>query len=120
MQPQRLAQAERALSGIAKRVLEAVPISEPWTVGQICTELRRHATRVDMAVVMGCLRTHVGAGLVREPTQLNFIRVQVPPLDAKPLRIVHPQPEAAMSLPAHVAKGIADSHTDAETITERA
>lgn len=121
MQPQRLAQAERALSGIAKRVLEAVPISEPWTVGQICTELRRNATRVDMAVVMGCLRTHVGLGLVREPTQLNFIRVQVPPLDARPLRIVHDitnNPGGFMSLPAHVAKGIADSHTP-ERLTER-
>lgn len=88
MQANRLRQAEQNLSGIAKRVLDAVPISEPWTVGQICTELGRTGARVEMNVVMGCLRTHVGQGLCKEPRQLTFQRVQIPDADPPTLRVI--------------------------------
>jgi hypothetical protein len=107
MQPQRLRQAEAALSGIARRVLEAVPIAEAWTVAQICSELGRTGSPVDMAKAMGCLRTAVGQGLVKEPHMLTFQRVHIPeieqpPIPPAPLRVVHPQPELTMSKPAPV------------------
>lgn len=77
VQTQKLARAAESLSGVAKRVLDAVPISEPWTATQICSELGRHGSRVDFNIVLGCLNTHKQAGLVKEPMTQYFQRVAI-------------------------------------------
>lgn len=77
VQAQKLARAAESLSGVAKRVLDAVPISEPWTATQICSELGRHGSRVDFNIVLGCLNTHKQAGLVKEPMTQYFQRVAI-------------------------------------------
>lgn len=82
VQAQRLTRAAESLSGVAKRVLDAVPIGEPWTAAAICSELGRQGSRVDFNIVLGCLNTHKEVGLVREPMTQYFVRVHV--ADAKP------------------------------------
>lgn len=89
VQAQKLARAAETLSGVAKRVLDAVPIAEPWTATAICSELGRNGSRVDFNIVLGCLNTHKQAGLVKEPMNQYFQRVAYTvPEKAKPA----PQP----------------------------
>lgn len=77
VQTQRLARATEALTGVAKRVLDAVPIGEPWTATAISAEVARHGSRVDFNILLGCLNTHKSAGLVKEPMTQYFQRVAV-------------------------------------------
>ena len=70
---------EQGLNGVARRVLEAVPIAEPWTKGQIVSELRRTSHSVETNVIEGCLDTLRGRGLVREPSRGQFQRVTARP-----------------------------------------
>lgn len=93
VQTQKLARATETLTGVAKRVLDAVPISEPWTAAAICTELGRHGSRVDFNIVLGCLKTHQQAGLVKEPMTQYFQRV------APTMPAPKPAPAAANVVP---------------------
>jgi hypothetical protein len=79
----KLQRATESLNGVALRVLEAVPISEPWTVAAICSEVGRHGSRVDFNIVLGILNTHKTAGLVKEPMAQYFQRVHVPAPEPK-------------------------------------
>lgn len=114
-------QAE-SLNGVAARVLAVMPFAAPVTVSGICTELFRAGSRVDFSIVQGCLRALVSSGHAKESPAGQFARTTVSSADEpepkKALRVVHPQPENTMSLPAHVAKGIAESRAP-EHITER-
>jgi hypothetical protein len=116
------ARASESLNGVAAKVLAVVPLSEPWTVAAICTELGRHGSRIDFNIVQGCLRALVTSGHVREAPSQYFRRTTVASQDEPEpksvLRVVHPQPEPAMALPAHVAKEIAEAHAS-EYVTER-
>lgn len=108
VQSQRLARAAESLSGVAKRVLDAVPISEPWTATAICSELGRHGSRVDFNIVLGCLNTHKQAGLVKEPMTQYFQRVYTP-------EMVKQKP-----IPAAPATNVVPLMSDApEKLTER-
>lgn len=75
MNAQKLARIESGLNSIAKKVLEAVPISEPWTKSQIVAEMRRAGSQVDMRVLEGCLSTLADSGPIKEPTRGSFVRV---------------------------------------------
>lgn len=114
-------QAE-SLNGVAARVLAVMPFAAPVTVADICTALFRSGSRVDFNIVQGCLRALVSSGHTKESPPGYFARTTVAtseePEHKSALRIVHPQPEPAMSLPAHVAKTIADAHTP-DKLTER-
>ena len=102
VQAQKLARAAESLSGVAKRVLDAVPISEPWTATQICSELGRHGSRVDFNIVLGCLNTHKQAGLVKEPMTQYFQRVAITVPAPKPA------PAAANVVPLMSAEKITE------------
>ncbi len=66
----------QGLTGIAKKVFDAVPLATEWTTGQILSELHRvTGTRNDHRIVLGCLSTLVEQGLAREPTPGVFTRV---------------------------------------------
>lgn len=112
-----------SLNGVAARVLSVMPFAAPVTASFLCTELMRvHGSRVDFNIAQGCLRALVSSGHVKESPPGQFARITVAagdePEPKKALRVVHPQPENTMSLPAHVAKGIAESRAP-EHITER-
>jgi len=105
VQAQKLARAAETLTGVAKRVLDATPISEPWTVAQICSEMGRSGSHVSFNIVLGCLNTHKQAGLVKEPMTQYFQRVAV----------TVPEPKAKPAAPAANVVPL----MSAEKITER-
>lgn len=71
------------LTSIAKKVYEAVPISEPWDTKKIVSEIHRCGTNPDPSIIAGCLNSLIAAGLVHEPSAKMFVRV---PVKAKPTR----------------------------------
>jgi len=78
MQQARFDSVHRGLSSIAKKVFEGVPIEEPWSAGQVHSELRRLGFgSADLNTTKGCLNTLVEAGIVEEPTRGTFIRAQI-------------------------------------------
>jgi hypothetical protein len=119
---QATARQAESLNGIAAKVLAVMPFSAPVMVSAICSELYRRGSRVDFNIVQGCLRALVSSGHAKESPPGQFCRTTVATSDEPehktPLRVVHPQPENTMPLPAHVAKGIAETHTP-QHVTER-
>lgn len=76
---------ENSVSGIARKVLEAIPISEEWTAAQIAWEVKRNGGSGDQRIIGGCINSLIQSGVVREPTRGNFIRVgQKPKLATVP------------------------------------
>lgn len=76
MNETRMRQAMEGVTSIAQRVLEAVPIQEPWSKAQIVAELKRTGSSASVEVVHGCLNNLRGKGLISEPESGKFIRVQ--------------------------------------------
>lgn len=87
----RLLEAERNLSGIARKVLAAVPVQNWWTSHQIKGEIRRTGAHLDHAVVDGCLGSLLKDGLIKKRGPENFEQfIRVTP---KPEPEPKPQPE---------------------------
>lgn len=96
-------QAERAeniLSGmslLARRVMDAVPKQEYWSIGQISNEMNRQAKHAHpKGEITGALRVLVDAGLVIEQGLLTFKSAvtipEVKPMSAPPIKKVAPKP----------------------------
>lgn len=67
----------QSVSAVAKKVLEAVPIAEPWTRAKIRDELRRMTTSaIDGRTVDGCLAALEAAGLVRQHPPHHFTQIR--------------------------------------------
>lgn len=64
------------LNTAARKVYNAVPISEPWDISQILRELERSQGRMDYRVVHGCLTVLTDIGLVIE-TEKEYRRTPV-------------------------------------------
>ena len=65
-------------TGIAKKVYECVPISEPWRSFQVLTALRNMTgSTPDVRIVQGCLRDLVDSGLIRRTGTDHYQRIQV-------------------------------------------
>lgn len=68
----------RGFSAQAKKVYDALPISEPWSPSQIMQELhRKNSGMNDARVILGCINTMVDAGVVVESPKSKFQRVEV-------------------------------------------
>lgn len=89
MNEAKIARLESGLNGIARKVLEAVPVLSPWTKDQIHGELRRQGTGCDRSHVDGCLDNLRGRGLIKEPARGQFIRITG--------KTTSPQPEEDMA-----------------------
>jgi hypothetical protein len=63
------------LTAVSRKVYDATPINEAWTVAQIDAELRRLGTPKSINMVAGCLDGLVRDGLVTEPARRSFQRV---------------------------------------------
>lgn len=61
-------------SSIAKKVYEAIPIAESWSVRNVMAELARQGTNQDQRTVMGCIDGLKRAGLVNELVRGEFRR----------------------------------------------
>lgn len=69
-----------ALSVNCKKVYAAVPISEPWSVSYILSEIQRLSSFTsNMRVVTGSLNALKASGLVLEPEPSLFVRAPVKP-----------------------------------------
>lgn len=90
------------LSSIARKVYEATPISEPWAMTRIMSEMNRVGLPVAHKVAGGCLSTLVSAGLVTEPDRGCFIRAPIRNTKATPEPDI--KPVAAIAAPAATTK----------------
>lgn len=77
----KLADAERSVTAISRRLLEAVPFNEPWGTDKVLAEYSRLNGGLSMDRHKGawCLSQLIEAGLVRSPMQHHFQRVQARP-----------------------------------------
>lgn len=94
------ARAAESLNGAAAKVLAVVPLSEPWPLSAICSELYRQGSRFDLNIVQGCLRALVTAGHVKEGPPQLYRRTTVSSQD-EPMHKAKPAPGPAnvVSLP---------------------
>lgn len=90
------ARREMQQTGTAKRVLQAVPITEVWSSKQIAGEIAR-TTHVDYRVVIGCLNTLKEAGLIQEPLRGYFQRARVREASTPPLKAIAAPPAPAVA-----------------------
>lgn len=67
----------RGLTEQAKKVYNAVPIKDQWTIAQIMAELARTTGQREHRIVSGCLNSLKSAGLVRETANGTWSRVEV-------------------------------------------
>lgn len=75
MTPAKQHALEQGLNGVARKVLDVVPIEEAWQISQIMAELRRTGHQNDIRVVTGCLSSLRDQGLIKEPQRGSFVRV---------------------------------------------
>lgn len=91
LSPTRYEERLRNLTPTARKVFDAVPISEPWSSTYIQSEMSRLGTRPGGTdILMGCLNSLKQAGLVEEPERGQFIRARVRPAKTEK----DPQPAA--------------------------
>lgn len=91
MSVQRLAAIERGLNGMERKVLEAVPMQEPWGAKAIQQELHRLGKPLEIKQLAGCLRGLRDAGLIKLDAKGEYIRVVV----ERPLAVKEPFPSKA-------------------------
>lgn len=77
---------ENELNGLARKVLNAVPLSEPWTTSKIAGEMRRQGLGVQFNVLEGALNGLRGRGLIKEPQRGEFIRCERRTHDLEPCK----------------------------------
>lgn len=95
--------AEKNLTGIARKVLDCVPIQEAWTSAQIQSELRRNGVTPERRIVEGCLDSLKSYKLVREPIQGQFQRVPArQKMDIKQSELVALTEETKVFMPAQI------------------
>lgn len=115
MNPARLAEATKSLSGVAKHVLEATPKMEAWTTQQVCGELRRMGKNIETTVVGGCLSTLARQGLVQEKPSGQYMRVMVKEKAPPP-----PALQVVQGTAPAVAESAPPSTNDKDTLTKLA
>lgn len=62
-------------SGISRKVYDAIPISEPWNLKQIISELHRKGVTANQRTIEGCIASLEGRGLVKRLGQKNSYTV---------------------------------------------
>lgn len=82
MNAAKLTRLEGGLTTVARKVLDAVPIQEPWEKQTIVMELRRTGVATSVDIIEGCLRSLKDRGLVKEPRSGFFVRPKFRPAAA--------------------------------------
>lgn len=83
MTPHKATMLINGLSSVARKVYDATPIRESWTVAQIKGELARTGISLYMKTVQGCIASLVSSGLVGE-AERGIFRRRVKPEPDKP------------------------------------
>jgi hypothetical protein len=79
MNSARLAEVERGITGIARKVLAAVPVTVECNSRKIQRDMVSAGHNTELRTVEGCLCSLRDAGLVREPIRGSFIRIVAKP-----------------------------------------
>lgn len=98
MNPVRYHEAVRALNATLRKVFDATPINEAWSVHAIGGELTRSGRRFEMQMLVGCLNSLKKDGLLKEPEPSYFTRIPPPPVKEstpKEPTVAQPAPKAA-------------------------
>lgn len=74
----KLSEAEAGVTGLSKRILDAVPKESPWPTSKIINELRRRGANPEHQFVVRCIVELKQLGLVHEPEFGKFIRAKIP------------------------------------------
>lgn len=91
MNQSRFEAVHRGLTAQAKKVYDSIPCRDGWNPSQVMQDLRRrNISMSDMHVVMGCINSLIGAGLIAEPERGLFMRT---PIREKPTEKQIQQPE---------------------------
>lgn len=122
MSPKRFQSLYNAQTSIARRVYDATPISEAWTVHQVMQELARAGLPIrDYSKVEGCLNSLRQAGLVDEPEKGKFRRAKVAPLKIAAVssqpETIEDEPAPQMSKPTITVKTASSAPTEAKKHT---
>lgn len=72
------------LNSVAKKVYEATPMAEPWTIQQIYGEIVRLGISLEHRAVHGALGAMAEKGLLREKPKGSFQREAIKPPAPKP------------------------------------
>lgn len=99
-----IADKEKNLTGIVRKVLEATPITQEWKVSKIIEEMRRVGHGADHPSVMSALDRLKGMGLVKEPIAGAFVRVTPKPQRPEQ-KVVLPKVESIRRVENIVALG---------------
>ena len=101
MNQDQLRRAESGLTNIARKVLSAIPLDEPWRAQDIAQELFRVTrSRVDINVLMGCINNLMSHGLVREKPSGMYRRCYVYENESVAEPPTEPKAKAVESKPA--------------------
>lgn len=85
------------LNSSARKVFEAIPISEGWHITRIVAEINRKA-KMDYRIITGCLTVLREAKLIRESPAMTFQRTEIRQLkttDNLPTEEAMKKPESA-------------------------
>lgn len=122
----RLLEAERNLTGIARKVYGHVPVNEAWRPQDIHAEAARLGQNVERRVIDGCLNSLKDSGLIRESSPGMFIRAPMvaakDEAPQKPPTPTAPEPEAkrdALDELADCAAKVRDLGWTAKALAER-
>lgn len=144
MSDKRLAAVERGLNGMERKVLEAVPMQEPWSAKAIQQELHRMGKPLEIKQLAFSLRSLREVGLIKINNTGEYIRVAVEPpraakepfpakpsiqvqtekktMTLKPAPAAEPQPIATgkVDLMAQLARRAASLRKEADALDELA
>lgn len=127
MNAAKMKQVESGLTGIARKVLDAVPISDSWQAHTIANEIKRlTGSAPEIKIVTGCLESLKASGLVREPMRGKWIKVVVreyaepeeiaTPTKAVELRKQQPEQPTAREMLSQVAVAMMDLAAKVEDV----
>lgn len=102
----RIEALERGLNGLARKVLELVPIQESWSTQQIFQQSRRDGHSLDFRVIEGALKNLADQGLLKRTVIDNVPHFQRVKKEAAEAGETTPIPRHMLpSVPAPVVEG---------------
>lgn len=93
------------MTSIARKVYDAVPMTQAWTAAQVVAELHRVGVSQDFRLIGGCLNSLMLGGLIFESERGQFTREPIRPLAIKsPTPIAPPNQDTMKPI---IAKAVA-------------
>lgn len=65
------------MNSLAKKVYDAVPIENAWSMHKIVRELQRMKTPMEVSQVQGCLKYMLSMGIIKKDGEGDYIRTEL-------------------------------------------